>query len=148
MLDRLGIELIGPEHLVTAKVSVRATASDSPKDDRRARFGKEALVEWEAIIDDTPISEAEMARAEVAGTTLMRAGHRWVKIDPAGLRRAKQLLEAQAASPTIGAVDLLRRGGAFARRRDGRRAGGSAGLRSRRPTGTTRPSPTPTGSDR
>ncbi len=108
VLDRLGIELIGPEHLVTAKVSVRATASDSPKDDRRARFGKEALVEWEAIIDDTPISEAEMARAEVAGTTLMRAGHRWVKIDPAGLRRAKQLLEAQAASPTIGAVDLLR----------------------------------------
>ncbi|MFW2335101.1 DEAD/DEAH box helicase [Ilumatobacter sp.] len=108
VLDRLGIELIGPEHLVTAKVTMRATASESPKDDRRARFGKEALVEWEAIIDDTPISDAEMARAEAAGTTLMRAGHRWVKIDPAGLRRAKQLLDEQAASTTIGAVELLR----------------------------------------
>ncbi len=108
VLDRLGVELIGPEHLVTAKVAVRATASESPKDDRKARFGKEALVEWQAIIDDTPISEAELARAEAAGTTLMRAGHRWVRIDPAGLRRARQLLDEQLARPTVGAVDLLR----------------------------------------
>jgi len=60
------------------------------------------------VIDDTPITDAELARAEAAGTTLMRAGHRWVKIDPAGLRRAKQLLDEQQAAPTIGAVDLLR----------------------------------------
>ncbi|MDJ0768177.1 MAG: hypothetical protein QNJ12_05255, partial [Ilumatobacter sp.] len=55
-LERLGIELIGPEHLVRAKVSVRGTASESPADDRRSRFGKEALVEWTALIDDTPIT--------------------------------------------------------------------------------------------
>jgi SNF2 family DNA or RNA helicase len=109
VLDRLGIELIGPEHLVTAPVSVRATATDSSKDDRKARFGKEALVEWEAIIDDTPISEADMARAEAAGATLMRAGHRWVRIDPAGLRRARALVEQQlSTNRSVGAVDLLR----------------------------------------
>ncbi len=109
VLDGMGIELLGPEHLVTASVRVRGTATDSPKDDRKARFGKEALVAWEAIIDDTPISDAEMARAEAAGSTLMRAGSRWVKIDPAGLRRARQLLEEQTQErSTIGAVELLR----------------------------------------
>ncbi|MDW3215441.1 MAG: DEAD/DEAH box helicase [Ilumatobacteraceae bacterium] len=109
VLERLGIELIGPEHLVTAGVSVRATATDSPKDDRKARFGKEALVEWEAIIDDTPVSQADMERAEAAGATLMRAGHRWVRIDPAGLRRARALIEQQRSSKqAVGAVELLR----------------------------------------
>ncbi len=108
-LARLGIELIGPEHLVKAKVSVRGTASESPKDDRKARFGKEALVTWEAIVDDTPISEAELARIEAAGSTLMRAGQRWVRIDPAGLRRARQMLDDHIKQrSTLGAVELLR----------------------------------------
>ncbi|NNE13038.1 MAG: DEAD/DEAH box helicase, partial [Ilumatobacter sp.] len=108
-LERLGIELLGPEHLVRAPVTVRATASEAPRDERRAKFGKEALVEWEAIIDDTPISEADLERAAAAGTTLMRAGHRWVRIDPSGLRRAKTLLDEQRIErSTIGAVDLLR----------------------------------------
>jgi hypothetical protein len=108
-LARLGIELIGPEHLVKAKVTMRGTASESPKDDRKARFGKDAIVAWEAIIDDTPISEAELARVEAAGSTLMRAGHRWVKIDPAGLRRARQLLDEHIRRrSSVGAVELLR----------------------------------------
>jgi SNF2 family DNA or RNA helicase len=108
-LQRLGIELLGPEHLVNAKVTVRGTASESPQDDRKARFGKEALVEWKAIIDDTPISAADLARAEAAGTTLMRAGHRWVRIDPAGLQRARALLDDHLAHRArVGAIDLLR----------------------------------------
>ena len=108
-LQRLGIELLGPEHLVRASVKVRGVASEAPKDDRTAKFGKEALVEWNAIIDDTPISAADLARAEAAGTTLMRAGHRWVRIDPAGLRRARALLEHHLAGKArVGAIDLLR----------------------------------------
>ncbi len=108
-LQRLGIELLGPEHLVRANVTVRGTASESPKDDRTAKFGKEALVAWTAIIDDTPISAADLARAEAAGTTLMRAGHRWVRIDPAGLRRARALLDDHLANKSrIGAIELLR----------------------------------------
>ncbi|MEJ7799378.1 MAG: DEAD/DEAH box helicase [Ilumatobacter sp.] len=109
VLERMGIELLGPEHLVTASVRVRGTATESQQDDRKARFGKEALVQWEAIVDDTPISDADMARAAAAGTTLMRAGRRWVRIDPAGLRRARALVEEQIAErSTIGAVELLR----------------------------------------
>jgi hypothetical protein len=108
-MARLGIELLGPEHLVRAAVAVRGTASESPPDDRKGRFGKEALVEWQAVIDDTPISAADLARAEAAGTTLMRAGHRWVRLDPDGLRRARAVLEEQVATKSsVGAIDLLR----------------------------------------
>jgi hypothetical protein len=108
-LERLGVELLGPEQLVRSRVGVRGTASESPKDDRKGRFGKEALVEWEAVVDDTPISAADLARAEAAGTTLMRAGHRWVRIDPAGLRRARRLLDEQVESRSqVGAIELLR----------------------------------------
>jgi hypothetical protein len=108
-LARLGVELLGPEHLVRAAVTVRGSASESPADDRKGRFGKEALVEWQAVIDETPISAADLARAEAAGTSLLRAGHRWVRIDPAGLRRARALLEQQIETKSrVGAVDLLR----------------------------------------
>ncbi len=108
-LQRLGVELLGPEHLVTAKVGVRGTARDAPTDDRKARFGKEALVEWNAIVDDTPLSDADLARIEAAGTTLLRTGSRWVRIDPEGLRRARTLLEEHLARKSrVGAVDLLR----------------------------------------
>ena len=102
------IELIGPEHLVRAHVRVRGTAREAPVDDRKSRFGKEALVEWSAVVDDTPISVADLARAEAAGTSLMRTGHRWVRIDPAGLRRARELLDEHLSrSDRVGAVELL-----------------------------------------
>jgi SNF2-related domain/SNF2 Helicase protein/Helicase conserved C-terminal domain len=108
-LQQLGIELLGPEHLVKVKVGVRGTAREAPTDDRKGRFGKEALVQWEAVVENTPLSEAEVARIEAAGTTLMRTGNRWVRIDPAGLRRARVLLEEHLASKQrVGAVDLLR----------------------------------------
>ncbi len=108
-LAKLGIELLGPEHLVRAKVSVRGTAREAPTDDRKGKFGKEALVAWQAVVDDVPMSEADLARIEAAGTTLMRAGHRWVRIDPAGLRRARKLLDEHLATKArVGAIDLLR----------------------------------------
>jgi hypothetical protein len=108
-LQRLGIELLGPEHLVKVKVGVRGTAREAPTDDRKGRFGKEALVEWQAVVDDAPLSDADLARIEAAGTTLMRAGQRWVRIDPEGLRRARVLLDEHLANKSrVGAVDLLR----------------------------------------
>jgi len=54
------------------------------------------------------LSEADLARIEAAGNSLLRAGHRWVRIDPAGLRRARQLLDDHLAHRNrVGAVDLL-----------------------------------------
>ena len=108
-LHQLGIELIGPEHLVTAKVAIRGVATPSQPDDRRKRFGLEALVEWNAVIDDTPIDPADLERAEAAGATLLHIGHRWVKIDPAGLRRARAVLDDHRRNhASVSPLDLLK----------------------------------------
>jgi hypothetical protein len=108
-LGRLGIDLIGPEHLVRAKVGVRGAAVPAPSDDRRKRFGMEALVEWTATVDDTTLSDADLARVEAAGASLLHTGHRWVRIDPAGLRRARALLDDQRERHgRVDAVTLLR----------------------------------------
>ena len=92
-LERLGIELIGPEHLVRANVAVRGRAAPAPPSDRAAGFNRETIVQWTfaAAADDeeTAISAAELARAEQAGASLLFAGHRWVRIDPAAVRKAR-----------------------------------------------------------
>ena len=108
-MARLGIELLGPEQLVTVKPTVRGTAREAPSDDRKGHFGKEALVAWQAVVEGTALSSAELARIEAAGTSLLRTGHRWVRIDPAGLRRARTLLEEHLARRSVvSPVELLR----------------------------------------
>ena len=62
-LDRLGIELIGPERLVRTRVNVAGEATPSPPDDRKKQFGKDALVEWKLVIGDEESSDAELACA-------------------------------------------------------------------------------------
>jgi hypothetical protein len=123
-LARRGIELIGPEHLVRAKVGVRGTATPTPADDRTKKFAAEALVQWDAVVDETVLTEAELARITAAGASLLHTGHRWVRIDPAGLRRARTLLDDhRRRHAVVGALDLLR----LASGADG--AGDEAGVR-------------------
>jgi hypothetical protein len=111
-LARHDIELIGPEHLVRAKVGVRGVAAPAPADDRTKKFAAEALVQWGAVVDGTELSEAELERVTAAGATLMHTGHRWVRIDPAGLRRARSLLEDHRTHhATVGPLQLLRLAG-------------------------------------
>ncbi len=96
-LDRLGIDLIGPERLVRAGIDVRGRATPAPASDRATGFGRDAIVEWTIVVadDDGPaaLSAAEIARAEAAGATLLHTGRRWVRIDPAALRRARRRLD-------------------------------------------------------
>jgi len=107
-LQRLGIDLIGPEHLVRADVSVRGRATPAPADDRTARFSAEALVQWDATVDDTAISDAELERVTAAGATLLHTGHRWVRIDPTGIRRARDVLsEHREHHAVVGPAALL-----------------------------------------
>jgi hypothetical protein len=108
-LARLGVELIGPERLVRSRVSVSGEATPTPPDDRRKQFGAEALVDWKLVVGDEEISAAELARAELAGATLLHTGHRWVRIDPDELRRKRaRLTELQASAATVTPLQLLR----------------------------------------
>jgi SNF2 family DNA or RNA helicase len=91
-LQTMGIELLGPERLVRTRVSVGGEATAAPPDDRKARFGAEALVEWTMHVGDDQISESELERAADAGSTLLHTGQRWVRIDPDELRRKRAKL--------------------------------------------------------
>ncbi len=112
-LERLGIELVGPERLVRGGVAVRGRVTPAPTADRPGGFAREAVVDWRLVIadDDGPaaLSAAELERAEAAGATLLHTGRRWVRLDPAALRRARQRLEDHARQHRrLGAADLLR----------------------------------------
>ncbi|MGB7878325.1 MAG: DEAD/DEAH box helicase [Ilumatobacteraceae bacterium] len=108
-LQRLGVELIGPERLIRTRVNVAGEATPSPADDRKKQFGKEALVEWKLVIGDEEISDTEIARAEEAGATLLHTGHRWVRIDADELRRKRaRLTELQATKAEVTPLELLR----------------------------------------
>ena len=80
---------------------MRGRATPAPVDDRHQRFGVEAIVDWSAVIDDTPISDVELARVEAAGARLLHTGNRWVRIDPAGLRRARTAAERAPARARV-----------------------------------------------
>jgi hypothetical protein len=107
-LARAGVELLGPQHLVTAKVKVKGVARAAPADDRPGRFGKDALLEWSANVDGAELSETDLARITAAGATLMHTGHRWVRIEAEGLRRARTLLSAHTKDrSTVSALELM-----------------------------------------
>ena len=108
-LQRLGIELIGPERLVRSRVTVNGEATPAPADDRRKQFGHEALVDWTMVVGDDQISEAELARAAEAGSSLLHTGHRWVRIDPDELRRKRQQLnDLKRDHSRVQPLELLR----------------------------------------
>ncbi len=112
-LARLGIELIGPERLVKADLGVRGRATPSPTSDRKGGFGRDAIVQWTVTVTDqeerSALSDAELARAAAAGATLLHTGRRWVRIDPAALRRARQRLDAHRRDhEVVDALTLLR----------------------------------------
>ena len=111
-----GIELVGPERLVRAGVRVSGRATPHDAADHPKRFGREAVVAWKLVVadDDGPasISDAELERAERAGATLLHSGRRWVRIDPAAMRRARKLLEEQVREhAVVDAVTLLKLAG-------------------------------------
>jgi SNF2 family DNA or RNA helicase len=108
-LEKLGIELIGPERLIRTSTRVTGEATPAPADDRKKQFGREALVEWTLVVGDEQISEAELARAEEAGATLLHTGHRWVRIDADEMRRKREKLrELTTTKSRVGALELLR----------------------------------------
>jgi SNF2 family DNA or RNA helicase len=112
-LARVGIDLIGPEHLVRSRVSIRGEATPAPPSDRSGGFNRDTIVKWSFTVADpegtTAISDAELARAEATGATLLHTGHRWVRIDPDAIRRArKRMTEYVDQAEHAEALALLR----------------------------------------
>ncbi len=110
-LERLGIELIGPERLVRGNFSVRGTVAGNPTE-QRAGFNRDAVVDWRLVVaegdDSSAVSAAELARADAAGATLLHTGRRWVRIDPEALRKARQRLDEHTRQHgVVDAVTLL-----------------------------------------
>ncbi|MEM1332896.1 MAG: SNF2 helicase-associated domain-containing protein, partial [Actinomycetota bacterium] len=107
-LERMGIDLIGPERLIKQRARVTGEATPTPSDDRTSKFGKDALVEWTMVVGDEEISEAELARAEAAGSTLLHTGDRWVRIDADELRRQRARLdELRTTTSRVTPLQLL-----------------------------------------
>lgn len=107
-LEKLGIDLIGPEKLIRQSTRVTGEATPSPADDRKKQFGREALVEWKLVVGDEQISEAELQRAEEAGATLLHTGERWVRIDADELRRKRdKLRDLQTTKSKVSPLELL-----------------------------------------
>jgi hypothetical protein len=112
-LERLGIELVGPERLVRAGVTVRGRVTPAAPADRSGGFSREAVIDWRLVVADndgpSALSAAELARADAAGATLLHTGARWVRLDAAALRRARDRLDEHGHHDQhVGAVALLR----------------------------------------
>lgn len=109
MLEALDIELLGPELLINAPVQVRGQPVPAPPDDRTARFSTETLIEWRLDVDGTPLTETELSRLQQAGATLLHTGHRWVRLDPEAVARARRLLhQRQSRHTRVAPTELLR----------------------------------------
>lgn len=115
VLERLGIDLIGPEALVRARASVRGTVREGGTGaERAAGLTARALVDWSVVvsgdeIDGARITDEELARAEAAGVALLQVGGRWVQLDGAQLERARRAIdEHRGAHSEVDALTLLR----------------------------------------
>ena len=103
-LAAVGIELLAPEKLVRRRPSTRATAQ--PKDSAGSgRFAATALVDWQVVVDNTPVADDVLRRAAEDGANLIQIGGRWVQIDRAEARRA--LLNLQEHRTQHGEMSAL-----------------------------------------
>ncbi|MCU1395724.1 MAG: ATP-dependent helicase, partial [Ilumatobacteraceae bacterium] len=93
VLSTLDIRLLGPEQLVRAKTGVRAAATPQPGGGAGGRFSAGALVQWDATIDDSPVDDAQLERAALAGSSLVHVNGRWVRLDTKQVRGTLERLQ-------------------------------------------------------
>ncbi|MCU1501517.1 MAG: hypothetical protein JWM12_871 [Ilumatobacteraceae bacterium] len=101
-----GVELLVPEQLARRRPQVRATAT--PKTEGAGRFGAEALLDWNVVVDDEAVDEATLRRAAELGTSLIEVGGRWVRLEGNDVRRALVAVsEHRQRHGTVGTIGLL-----------------------------------------
>ena len=106
-LAAVGVELVAPEKLTRRRTSTRVVAQ--PKDaDGSGRFAATALVQWQVVVDDTPVSDDVLRRAAQDGANLIQIGGRWVQLDRAEARRAlANINEHREQRSEMTALELL-----------------------------------------
>ena len=92
LLAAVQIDLISPERLTRRRPGTRGTARAQAGAEGPSRFGATALVDWQVVVDDTPIDEAVLQRAAQAGSSLVQINGRWVQVGRADARRALEHL--------------------------------------------------------
>jgi hypothetical protein len=106
-LAAVGFEVLWPSGVFEAAVDLRAhLASPSPSPDNPAGFTFESLVafDWQASIDGTPLSNAELAELAEAKRPLVRLRGRWVRADPTLLERLRSRSQIRAGDALAAAL--------------------------------------------
>ena len=113
-LAERGIEIIVPERLVRGAAVARGMARPAEQGagaagrSGMARFGARSLVEWQVVVDDTPVSEEALRRAAAGGASLIESGGRWVQIDRADAERALiRLAEHRLQHSDLSPLELI-----------------------------------------
>ena len=122
-----GVELIAPEQLTRRKPTTRGTAQ--PKEgESSGRFAASALMDWQVVVDDTPVADEVLQRAAESGANLIEVGGRWVQIDRAEARRALANLQVHRREHgELGALELLTLAAELARELEAAGVGEAAG---------------------
>ena len=63
---------------------------------------------WQPTIDNTPITEEQLAKAALQGATLIQVGGRWVQVDRAEAKRALANLHTQRQREVVSPLELLK----------------------------------------
>ena len=106
LLAAVDVEVVTPERLTRRRTASRAVAT--PGQESSGRFTASAIVEWQTIIDNTPIDEAVLQRAAESGANLIEVGGRWVQLDRSEARRAlANLAQHRSRHGELSGLELL-----------------------------------------
>ena len=106
-LAAVGFEVLWPSGVFEAAVELRANLrSPEPGSDNPAGFTFDTLVsfDWQASIDGTPLTNAELVELAEAKRPLIRLRGRWVRADPTLLERLRSRSQLRAGDALAAAL--------------------------------------------
>ncbi|PAY23122.1 helicase [Dietzia natronolimnaea] len=99
-----GIEVLLPRSWTRVRTAVRATVTEPGTEtvDSGQRLGLDQLadVDWELVVDDSPLDATEARMLLDAASDLVKLRGQWVRADPGALRRAARFLAARRGQRT------------------------------------------------
>lgn len=94
-----GVEVLLPRSWTRIRTAVRVAVKEPGTEtvDSGHRLGLEQLadVDWEMVVDDTPLDATEARMLLDAASDLVKLRGQWVRADPGALRRAARFLAAR-----------------------------------------------------